>query len=214
MLAGSIVDGPTTTAALNQAVVWTTEGPAGRYTKQHLVPFGEYVPLRPIATRISPRVAEIERDMVSGAAPSPLLVDDLALAIALCFDVAYDDVLREQVAQGADLAVVQTSNAMFLGTAQQEQQWTITRARAIELGRSVVVSSMNGISGAIASDGSVIDRLPTARAGATAVSLPVERGTTLAVRLGAWPARIAYALGVAGVLAACWRARRERASGA
>ena len=205
---------PTTTAALNQAVVWTTEGPAGRYTKQHLVPFGEYVPLRPIATRISPRVAEIERDMVSGAAPSPLLVDDLALAIALCFDVAYDDVLREQVAQGADLAVVQTSNAMFLGTAQQEQQWTITRARAIELGRSVVVSSMNGISGAIASDGSVIDRLPTARAGATAVSLPVERGTTLAVRLGAWPARIAYALGVAGVLAACWRARRERASGA
>jgi len=214
VLAGSIVDGPTTTTALNQAVVWTTEGRAGRYTKQHLVPFGEYVPLRPLATRISPRVAAIERDMVSGAAPSPLLVDDLALAIALCFDVAYDDVLREQVAQGAEVAVVQTSNAMFLGTAQQEQQWMLTRARAIELGRSVVVSSMNGISGVIAPDGRVIDRLPTAAAGSAVVPVPVERGTTLAVRLGAWPARIAYALGVAGVLAACWRARRERASGA
>ncbi len=39
-----------------------------------------------------------------GTAPSALLVDDLMLATALCFDVAYDDVLREQVAQGAQLA--------------------------------------------------------------------------------------------------------------
>ena len=214
VLAGSIVDGPTTSTALNQAVVWTNEGPAGRYTKQHLVPFGEFVPLRPLATRISARVAEIERDMVPGTAPSPLRVDDLALANALCFDVAYDDVLREQVAQGAQLAVVQTSNAMFLGTAQQEQQWMLSRARAIELGRSVVVSSMNGISGAIAPDGSVMDRLPTARSGATVVSVPVETGTTLAVELGVWPALSAYALGVAGALAACWRTRRERANGA
>ena len=214
VLAGSIVDGPTTSTALNQAVVWTNEGPAGRYTKQHLVPFGEFVPLRTLATRISASVAEIERDMVPGTAPSPLRVDDLALANALCFDVAYDDVLREQVAQGAQLAVVQTSNAMFLGTAQQEQQWMLTRARAIELGRSVVVSSMNGISGAIAPDGSVMDRLPTARSGATVVSVPVETGTTLAVELGVWPALSAYALGVAGALAACWRTRRERANGA
>lgn len=213
VLAGSIVDGPTTSTALNQAVAWTTEGPAGRYTKLHLVPFGEYVPLRPLAERISTRVADIGRDMVPGAAPAPLLVDDLALAMALCFDVAYDDVLREQVAQGAQLAVVQTSNAMFLGTAQQEQQWMLTRARAIELGRSVVVSSMNGISGAIAPDGSVIARLPAARSGATVVSVSVETGTTLAVRLGAWPARAAYALAVAGLLAACWRTRRERATG-
>lgn len=213
VLAGSIVDGPTTSTALNQAVVWTTEGPAGRYTKQHLVPFGEYVPLRPLAERISTRVADIGRDMVPGTAPAPLRVDDLALAMALCFDVAYDDVLREQVAQGAQLVVVQTSNAMFLGTAQQEQQWMLTRARAIELGRSVVVSSMNGISGAIAPDGSVTTRLPTARSGATVVSVPVETGTTLAVRLAAWPARTAYALGVGSLLAACWRTRRERATG-
>jgi len=214
VLAGSIVDGPTADTALNQGIAWTTDGPGGRYTKQHLVPFGEYVPLRPLAERISARVVDIQRDMVPGIPAPPLRVDDLVLANALCFDVAYDDVLREQVAQGAQLAVVQTSNAMFLGTAQQEQQWMLSRARAIELGRSVVVSSMNGISGAIAPDGSVIDRLPAARSGATVVSLSVEGGTTLAVRLRAWPARTAYALGVAGVLAAGWRARRQRANGA
>ncbi|QWC85723.1 hypothetical protein KLP28_02890 [Nocardioidaceae bacterium] len=178
------------------------------------MPFGEYVPLRPLATRISARVAEIERDMVPGTAPSPLVVDDLALAEALCFDVAYDEVLREQVAQGAQLAVVQTSNAMFLGTAQPEQQWMLTRARAIELGRSVVVSSMNGISGAIAPDGRVIVRLPTARSGGAVASVPVESGTTLAVRLGAWPARTVYALGIASLLAAGWRARRKGATDA
>jgi apolipoprotein N-acyltransferase len=210
VLAGAIVDGPTPSTALNQGIVWTAEGAGGRYTKQHLVPFGEYVPLRPLAEQLSIRVADIQRDMVPGAPAPPLAVDDLALANALCFDVAYDDVLREQVAQGAEVAVVQTSNAMFLGTAQQEQQWMVTRARAIELGRAVVVSSMNGISGVIAPDGTVITRLPTARAGSIVVSVPVETGTTPAVRAGSWPARTAYALGVVGVLAAGVRARRGR----
>lgn len=212
VLAGSIVDGPTSATALNQAIVWSTTGPQGRYTKQHLVPFGEYVPLRPLADRVSARVSDIQRDMVPGPSAFPLKVDDLLVANALCFDVAYDDVLREQVALGAGLAVVQTSNAMFLGTAQQEQQWVVTRARAIEVGRAIVVSSMNGISGAIAADGTVIARLPDTESGSAMVSVEVRTEKTLAVRLGSWPPRTAYIVGAASVLMAAWT--RSRRSGA
>lgn len=208
VLAGSIVDGPSSSTALNQAIVWSTSGPQGRYTKQHLVPFGEYVPVRPLAERLSARVSTIARDMLPGTSSSPLRVEELLVASALCFDVAYDDVLRTQVGRGAGLAVVQTSNAMFLGTAQQEQQWMVTRARAVELGRSVVVSSMNGISGAIAPDGTVIARLPDTVAGSTVVEVEVGTEATPAVRLGSWPARTAYVVGAVGVLLAL--ARRIR----
>ena len=153
VLLGAIVDSSSPSLALNQSIVWTASGPEDRYTKQHLVPFGEYVPLRPLAELVSSRVADIERDMISGGAAQPLTVAGLRVAAALCFDVAYDDVVRSQVKQGVDLVTVQTSNAMFLGTAQLEQQWVITRARAAEVGRSVVVSSINGLSGAIGPDG-------------------------------------------------------------
>ena len=99
--------------------------------------------------------------MVPGQTARPLEVAGVRIASAICFDVAYDDVVRSQVKQGVDLVTVQTSNAMFLGTAQLEQQWVITRARAAEVGRSVVVSSINGLSGAIGPDGRVIEQLPS-----------------------------------------------------
>ncbi len=207
VLAGSVVDGPSSATALNRGIVWTGTGPQGHYTKQHLVPFGEYVPLRPLAELISTRVSNIERDMLPGPSPSPLDLGGLLVANALCFDVAYDDVLREQVGRGAGLVIVQTSNAMFLGTAQQEQQWMVTRARAVELGRSVIVSSMNGISGAIAPDGTVITRLQAAQAGSTVVSVDVRTATTPAVRLGSWPARSAYIASILAIVAAASRKR-------
>ena len=54
------------------------------------------------------------------------------------------------------MVVVQTSNAMFIHTAQIEQQFEISRVRAIELGRYVVVASINGRTGIVGPDGAVI----------------------------------------------------------
>ena len=214
VLAGSIVD-IGETRALNQGIVWTPAGPGQAYTKQHLVPFGEYVPWRPLVTRFSARVRAIPRDMVPGAGASPMQFLGFALADALCFDIAYDDVVAPQVARGADLVAVQTSNAMFLGTSQLEQQFAITRVRAIEVGRAVVVSSVNGQSGAIDPDGKVLARIPVAEAGSFVVELPLLTDLTPAVRLGGALTLAAYLLSAASLVPGVRRLllRRDRRSG-
>ena len=195
VLVGSIADGPGPSRARNQGVVWSPDGaPRASYTKRHLVPFGEYVPWRALATRLSARVADIPRDMVPGEAAAPLDVGGVDVANALCFDVAFDDVLVDQVRRGADLIAIQTSNAMFLGTAQLEQQWDISRVRAIESGRSVIVASVNGVSGAIDPAGDVIARLSPRYTASEVVQVPLSQELTPAVRWGGWPGRAALAL--------------------
>ena len=200
VIVGGVTDGPTSSTARNQLIVWNPAGPGPRYTKQHLVPFGEYVPVRGLATRVSQRVAEIGRDMVPGGGAAPLPVAGLRLATALCFDVAYDDVIADQVRQGSDLVTVSTSNAMFVGTAQLDQQWIVSRVRALETGRSVVVASINGISGAVGPDGTVRTTLPERVTASQIVEVPLGDGLTPAVRLGPWPGRLVSVLAVAAVV--------------
>ena len=79
----------------------------------------------------------------------------------ICFEVAYDDLMRDSVEAAGDdesLLVVQTNNATFGYTAESEQQFAISRIRAIEHGRSVVHVSTVGVSGFIAPDGTVTEK--------------------------------------------------------
>ena len=102
-------------------------------------PYGEYIPLRSWLRAWGledyGQLGRISRDMLSGTRDQPLQVAGVEVADAICFDVAYDDVLLDQVEKGADLLTVQTSNASFIFTDQIDQQFAITRLRAIESGR-------------------------------------------------------------------------------
>ena len=77
----------------------------------------------------------------------------MIVANAICFDIAYDAVVVRQVQDGAQVVVVQASNATFFGTSRLEQQLRITRIRAVVSGRTVVVAALNGLTAVIGRDG-------------------------------------------------------------
>jgi apolipoprotein N-acyltransferase len=173
------------------------------------VPFGEYIPARKFFTRQFGRLAEIPRDMLSGTRKEPLQVAGVDVADSICFDVAYDDGIYAQVSRGAELLTVQTSNATFIHTDQIDQQFAITRLRAVETGRWLAVASTNGITGVVAPDGSVVASARPRTQAALVEQVDLVSSVTPAVRIGPWAGRLAAALAVAGLVLA-WVPYRRR----
>jgi apolipoprotein N-acyltransferase len=188
VVVGAIVDaGPE--RILNQGIVWDPKTGAGdRYTKRHPVPMGEYIPFRGLFERAgltdSGQLARVGRDMLSGTRTTPLVVAGIPVADSICFDIAYDDGLAVQQENGAELLTVQTSNASFIFTDQIEQQFAMTRARAIETGKYVVVAATNGVSGVIAPDGTVVDRTQRLTQEVIVETVDLRPGLTPGIRVG------------------------------
>jgi apolipoprotein N-acyltransferase len=212
ILVGAIVDaGPD--QVLNQGIVWDPETGAGdRYTKRHPVPFGEYIPGRAIFTHYSffDRLRDVGRDMLSGTRREPLDIAGVQVADAICFDVAYDDGIQAQLRNGAELLVVQSSNATFIHTDQIDQQFAITRLRAMETGRWVAVATTNGVSGIIAPDGHVVATAEPRTKTVLVERLGLSSALTPAMRIGPWSGRVAVALTVLGLVLVLLPYRRRR----
>jgi apolipoprotein N-acyltransferase len=201
------------TQVLNQGIVYQPGlGSGDRYTKRNPVPYGEYIPFRGSSWMPSTygRLTEVPRDMVRGTSLEPIRVGEHLVADAICFDVAYDDGLVGQVARGAELVTVQTSNAMFSQTGQVAQQFEISRLRALETGRWVVVAAINGVSGVVRPDGTVVASAPARTQEVLVETVGLNSTTTPAVRLGVWPARLALIFLVLHTAAVAVTYRRRR----
>jgi len=212
ILVGAIVDGQEN-QVLNQGIVWDPQTGAGdRYTKWHPVPFGEYIPMRSVFMKYSffDRLREVSRDMLSGTRTDPLDVGGVQVADAICFDIAYDDGLTAQLRNGAQLLVVQSSQATFIHTDQTDQQFAITRLRAMETGRWVAVATTNGVSGLIAPDGHVIATADKQTRAVLEARLGLTSQLTPAVRIGPWTGRVAGGLSVLGIVVVLLPYRRRR----
>lgn len=161
ILVGAMVGGEDPRDVFNQGIVWQPgTGPGERYSKRHPVPFGEYIPLREQLAPYFERLDQIPRDMVPGTEPGVLEMNGIDFGLVICFEIAYDDLVREAVAEETQVLVVQTNNATYMGTGQVEQQFAISRLRALETGRPVVVAATNGVTGVIGADGEVQRRAP------------------------------------------------------
>ena len=110
----------------------------------------------------------------------------VAVGDLICYEVAYDATVHDTVLGGAQINVVQSSNAMYVGTTQVAQQFAITRTRAAELRRDVLVVTTTGTSGLIRPDGSVAFTLPEFQPASGVVELPLRSGLTPAVWLSGW----------------------------
>ncbi|MFN8196161.1 MAG: apolipoprotein N-acyltransferase [Nocardioidaceae bacterium] len=215
MLVGAMVDATDPRDVLNQGIVWTPGVGAGdRYSKRHPVPFGEYIPWRDtVFSGTFGKLRLIPRDMLSGNRTEPLSIAGTRVADSICFDVGYDDGIRAQVLAGADLMVVQTSNAMFVYTDQIQQQFAITRLRAIESHRAVAVAATNGITGLIGPDGRVLDQADPRTQAVLTHELPLDTTVTPGIRLGIWIGRGAVVTTLLALAFGAVTYRRNRRSG-
>jgi apolipoprotein N-acyltransferase len=129
----------------------------------------------------------------------------------ICFEVVYDGLTSDVVDDGAGMLVVQTNNATFGYTDESEQQLALSRLRAVEHGRSVVIAATSGISAVVAPDGSVVRSSELFEPAVFVEEIAQRASTTVALRLGAGPEWALTALGVGALLvAAAPRLARRR----
>jgi apolipoprotein N-acyltransferase len=176
------------------------------------VPFGEYIPFRDQLSGWISRLDQIPRDFFAGPRPGALDIGPTRVGDVICFEIAYDGVVRDVVEQDARVLVVQTNNATYNGTSQPEQQLAMSRLRAVEHGRSVLVAATSGISAVVLPDGEVQARTGELTSETLVAQIPLRTDRTVATRLGAAPEWLLAAIGLAaaglgGVLA--WRDRKQ-----
>jgi apolipoprotein N-acyltransferase len=210
VLVGAVLDGDDGTAE-NAGVVWSPDtGFGAKYVKRHLVPFGEYVPFRRYVQPFFGRLALVAHDFAPGGkgGSRTLLLAGTRVGDVICFEIAYDGLVRDGVRAGAEVLVVQTNNASFGHSALTRQQLAMSRVRAVEHGRAVLVAATSGVSAVIAPDGSTVDEAGIDTRDLLVHEVPLATRRTLATSAGAWPEWVLTAMAGAAVLAA-WRASRR-----
>ena len=203
----------------NVSLLWEPGvGVVDRYAKQHPAPFAEYIPIRELVRPFSDAVDLVRTDMLPGTTPgtitlaSPRLERDVIIGDVICFEVAYDELVRESIVAGGELLVVQTNNASFGPTNESTQQLAMSQLRAIETGRTTIQISTVGVSAVIAPNGTVVERTGLFTAEQLVETVALRSSLTPAVTLGPWPARavLVLALGLL-VLAVVRRPSRDTA---
>lgn len=211
VLVGAILQGPGPTHRRNAGILWSpTTGPAATYIKRHPVPFAEYIPLRSLAEFVSSDAKLVSQDMVAGHGDGLVQGGPFPIGDVICFEIAYDGLVRSSVAAGARLVVVQTNNATFGHTAETYQQLAMSQLRAVETGRTVLQVATTGLSAVIGPDGHI--RLRSGKLYTPAIlvaNVPLRTVKTPATRVGAIPE---YFLAGLGFVALAWSIKPVRRS--
>jgi apolipoprotein N-acyltransferase len=210
VLVGAVVDGPGNKVS-NTAIVWNPGTGAGAtYVKRHPVPFAEYIPDRGFFRHFSDKVDLVSKDFAAGTRPGVLSLGGARIGDVICFEVVYDGLVHDVVSGGAGMLVVQTNNATFGFTDESAQQLAMSRLRAVEHGRTVVIAATSGISAVIAPDGSVVRSSQLFTPDSFVEKIAQRHDTTVADRVGAVPEWVLTAAGVGAVAAALVLAVRRR----
>jgi apolipoprotein N-acyltransferase len=181
------------------------------YVKRHPVPFAEYMPLRPIARFVAGEKVDLVRDMLSGDTPGVIRAGPVTVGDVICFEVAYDSIVRDTVTGGAQILAVQTNNATF-NEAEARQQLAMVRLRAVEHGRDSLMVSTVGVSAFVDVEGKVLVSTGFNTPAVEVREMRLGEARTLATRLGHWPEMAAAALAVIALAGASLLRRRRRAA--
>ncbi|MDO4887961.1 MAG: apolipoprotein N-acyltransferase [Actinomycetaceae bacterium] len=186
----------------NDYVVWMPgQGPASRYTKQHPIPFGEWMPWRGFFRLFTSAVDQITINMRAGHEPALLTVNAgerrVRIATPICFEIAYTSIVSEAVRGGAQLIVVPTNNASFGHSAESYQQFDMTRFQAVASGKTAVQVSTVGVSGIADPDGQIRELTEPWEATSRVAQVHLSDTVTIASRFEGYISLAVYLCGSA-----------------
>ncbi len=209
ILVGAVV-GAGPAGAYNMGIVWDpVTGPGQTYIKRHPVPFAEYMPWRPFFRFFSDKVDLLRTEFLPGDRAGNLDVAGVNVGDLICFEIVEDSLVRDVVNGGAQVLVVQTNNATFGYSNETWQQQAMSRVRAVEHGRQVLVVATSGVSAVIRADGSVESRIGLFTPGYLTPTVSLATATTPGTVLGGPVEWILTALTPLALLGALlWRRRR------
>jgi apolipoprotein N-acyltransferase len=208
ILVGGVLQNPDGRTTSNSALVWEPGvGVIERADKRRVQPFGEYMPWREFFRLFSSYVDRAGY-FVPGTGPGVVDMAGTKVGVTICWEVAFDDLVKDSVDNGAQVLAVPSNNATFGFTQMTYQQMAMSQVRSVEHDRTSIIATTSGVSATIDPDGTVTQST-TQFTPAVLVNQTVLRDTvTLATRLGAVPEGVLVALAVGAVAVAVSRQRR------
>jgi apolipoprotein N-acyltransferase len=181
-----IVDGRREAAKqYNAAFMIRADGTTGAvYRKIHLVPWGEYVPLKDWLTFVGPLVRAIGRGFDAGDAMTLLPLGPHSVSTAICYEIIYPDLVRRFVLAGSELLTTITNDSWFGATSAPYQHFEQASMRAIEQGRYLVRAANTGISGLVDPYGHVLARTDIFHPAVIVGDVRLLQATTIYQRVG------------------------------
>jgi len=170
----------------NSNMAYTPDGKLqGIYSKQHLVPFGEHVPLRGLLSFIG-QLDQVPYDYEPGSDRVLFRAAGHRFATVICFESAFAPLVRDFVNDGAELIVVTTNNRSYHRSGLSSQHLAMSQMRAVETARPVLHAAISGITGVIDAEGDVLQETDLFERRITEGTIATTTGDTLFVRLGDW----------------------------
>jgi apolipoprotein N-acyltransferase len=168
---------------LNSAFLVESAGIRSRYDKIHLVPFGEYVPLKRLLFFVEAIAAEIG-DFTPGRHATVFPLEGAPFGTVICYEVIFPDLFRQFVAGGATFMANITNDAWFGDSGGPLQHLAMVPLRAVENGVAVVRAANTGVSALVLPSGEIRATLPLGARGALRADVPLRRGGTFYTRFG------------------------------
>jgi apolipoprotein N-acyltransferase len=196
------------TRYLNSAFLVEPPGLRARYDKMHLVPFGEYVPLKRLLFFVEAVAAEIG-DFTPGREVAIFPLEGAPFGTVICYEVIFPDLFRRFVAEGASFMTNITNDAWFGDSGGPLQHLAMVPLRAVENGVAVVRAANTGVSAFVHPSGAIEARLPLGERGTLRGAVPLRRAATFYTRFGDVFAYGCAALTAVGVAAGRAASRRE-----
>jgi len=187
-------------ALYNAAFLVTPDGKtAAVYRKIHLVPWGEFIPMKRLLFFVSPLVDSFT-DFSPGTEMVLLPVNSHLTSTAICYEVVYPSLIRQAVQAGSELLTTITNDAWYGHSSAPYQHFALASMRAIEQGRYLARAANTGVSGVVDPYGRIVRQSGIFEQDALVEQVRFLNVRTMYSRIGDVIAYVAIALVALGLI--------------